>query len=427
MDTRDDTRTDTDVAVIGGGPAGATVATLVAQQGYRVELFERDEFPRFHIGESLMPETYWTFKRLGVLDQLKVSPYVRKFSVQFVNDTGKESQPFYFDEHKPHECSVTWQVLRSEFDHMLLENAKSSGVAVHQGARVREVLFDGERARGIRVQQGDGATRDVTAKVVVDASGQSTLISNRLKLREPDPLLRKGSIWTYYRGAQRDEGRDEGATLILHTEGKRGWFWYIPLPDDMVSVGVVSDFNKLFAGRRDHEDIFNEQVDRCVAVKRRLAQGERAAEFRATKDFSYTSSQIAGDGWVLVGDAFGFLDPVYSSGVFLALKSGEWAADAIAEGLARDDVTAAQLGRWSDEYRRGLHRMRELVCAFYEGFSFGTFLRRYPEYRGHITDLLIGDLFKESVDEVFPPMNAMREEMRVAAGSNDQTSQDPRT
>ena len=415
MEAKDDTPRETDVAVIGGGPAGATAATLVAQQGYQVALFEREEFPRFHIGESLMPETYWTFKRLGVLDELKVSPYVRKYSVQFISDTGKESRPFYFDEHKPHECSVTWQVLRSEFDHMLLENAKSAGVAVEQGVRVREVLFDGDRARGLRVSQRDGSTRDVTAKVVVDASGQSTLLSNRLKLRQPDPLLRKGSIWSYFRGAHRDHGRDEGATLILHTEDKRGWFWYIPLPDDLVSVGVVSDFNALFKGRRDHEIIFNEQVQRCAAVGRRLDSAQRVAEFRATKEFSYTSSQVAGDGWVLVGDAFGFLDPVYSSGVFLALKSGEWAADAITDGLSRDDVSAAQLGRWSSEYLRGLHRMRELVCAFYEGFSFGSFLRRYPQYRGHITDLLIGDLFKESVDEVFPAMNAMRQEMRTAA------------
>ena len=418
MISKDDTQTDTDLAVIGGGPAGATVATLVAQQGHRVTLFERDDFPRFHIGESLMPETYWTFKRLGVLDKLKASPYVRKYSVQFINDTGKESQPFYFDEHKPHECSITWQVLRSEFDRMMLDNAKQHGVEVHQGARVREVLFEGDRACGVRVQDSDGSTRDISCKVVADASGQSSLISSRLKLRQADPHLRKGSIWTYYRGARRESGRDEGATLVMHTEGKKGWFWYIPLPDDIVSVGVVGDFDELFGDRRDHGEVFNEQVELCMAAKERLEGAERVAEYRATKDFSYTSSEVAGPGWVLVGDAFGFLDPVYSSGVFLALKSGELAADAIVDGFKTDDLSAAQLGRWSEEYRRGMRRMRELVCAFYEGFSFGKFLRKYPQFQGHITDLLIGDLFKESVDEVFPPMTAMREEMRQAEAAS---------
>ncbi len=410
----DGLNTDTEVAVIGGGPAGATLATLVAQQGHRVALYERDEFPRFHIGESLMPESYWTFERLGVLDKLKMSHFVRKYSVQFINESGKESQPFYFDEHKPHECSVTWQVLRSEFDRMMLENAKEHGVEVHQGVRVREVLFDGDRARGIVLQYADGKQQEVSSKVVADASGQSSLISSRLKLRRPDPRLRKGSIWTYFRGAKREAGRDEGATLVMHTVGKKGWFWYIPLPDDIVSVGVVADFEELFSDRRDHETIFNEQVELCVAAKSRIEGAERVAEFRATKDFSYTSSEVAGPGWVLVGDAFGFLDPVYSSGVFLALKSGELAADAISDGLRQDDLSAAQLGRWSAEYRRGMERMRELVCAFYEGFSFGNFLKRHPNYQGHITDLLIGDLFKDSVDEVFAPMNAMRIEMEMA-------------
>lgn len=410
----DGLNTDTDVAVIGGGPAGTTLATLVAQQGHRVSLFERDEFPRFHIGESLMPESYWTFERLGVLDKLKTSQFVRKYSVQFINETGRESQPFYFDEHNPHECSVTWQVLRSEFDRMMLENAKEQGVEVHQGVRVREVLFDGDQACGIRLQDTKGKIQNISAKVVADASGQSSLISSRLKLRQPDAHLRKGSIWTYYRGAKRETGRNEGATLVMHTTGKKGWFWYIPLPDDIVSVGVVADFDELFGDRRDHQTIFNEQVERCVAAKTRIDGAKRVAEFRATKDFSYTSSEIAGPGWVLVGDAFGFLDPVYSSGVFLALKSGEMAADAISDGLKQGDISADQLGRWSPEYRRGMGRMRELVCAFYEGFSFGKFLKRHPEYQGHITDLLIGDLFKESVDEVFPPMTAMREEMQMA-------------
>src|SRR5205085_4519824 len=170
------------VAVIGGGPAGSTVSTLLAQQGVRVRLFERERFPRFHIGESLIPETYWVFRRLKMLDKMKASPFVKKYSVQFVSASGKLSAPFYFHDNKPHECSQTWQVIRSEFDLLMLENARQQGVEVHQPARVLEVLFDGDRAVGVRVQKEDGVREEMHAKVVVDASGQSTMLQNRFKL-----------------------------------------------------------------------------------------------------------------------------------------------------------------------------------------------------------------------------------------------------
>src|SRR5205823_3657026 len=161
---------DPDVAVIGGGPAGSTCSTLLAQHGYRVRLFERERFPRFHIGESLIPDTYWVLKRLNMLPKLQRSAFVKKYSVQFVNQHGKMSEPFYFMDHRPHECSQTWQVLRSEFDELMLQNAAEHGVEVRQGARVREVLFDGERATGVRVQYEDGRQEEVPARVVVDAS-----------------------------------------------------------------------------------------------------------------------------------------------------------------------------------------------------------------------------------------------------------------
>src|SRR5207302_7384188 len=165
--------------VIGGGPGGSTASTLLAQHGYRVQLFERERFPRFHIGESLIPETYWVLKRLNMLDKMKRSHFVKKYSVQFVNQHGQLSEPFYFFDHKPHECSQTWQVVRSEFDQMLLDNAREHGVAVEEGVRVLAVLFEGDRAVGVRVAGADGAEREVRARVVIDASGQSGLIMDR--------------------------------------------------------------------------------------------------------------------------------------------------------------------------------------------------------------------------------------------------------
>jgi flavin-dependent dehydrogenase len=406
-----------DVVVIGGGPGGSSASTLLAQHGYRVQLFEREHFPRFHIGESLIPETYWVLKRLNMLDKMKKSHFVKKYSVQFVNQHGKLSEPFYFMDHKPHECSQTWQVLREEFDQMLLDNAREHGVEVHEGVRVLEVLFDGERAVGVRVLEEDGREREVRAPVVVDASGQSSLIMSRLGLREWDPVLKKAALWTYWEGAVRDKGKDEGATLVIQTQGKQGWFWYIPQHNNIVSVGVVAPYEYLFKDRpdKDLETIYFEEVDRCPGVKSRIAPGRRVAPYRAAKEYSYRSRRAAGDGWVLVGDAFGFLDPLYSSGVLLALKSASMAADAVAEGLAKGDTSRAQLGKWEEAFVRGMDRMRRLVCEYYDGFSFGGFVRQHPHLKGHLTDLLIGDLFKDEVDEVIEPMNAMRARQSLQA------------
>lgn len=396
-----------DVVVIGGGPAGSTVSTLIAQQARKVVLFERERFPRFHIGESLIPETYWVFQRLKMLEKMKQSAFVKKYSVQFVSASGKLSAPFYFHDNKPHECSQTWQVIRSEFDLLMLQNAEEQGVEVHQATRVLEVLFEGSRAVGVRIQREDGSQDEVRAKVVVDASGQSTMLQNKFKLRLWDPVLNKGAIWTYWRGAYRDSGRDEGATLVVQTTNKQGWFWYIPQHDDTISVGIVAPFDYLFKGRGSHEQTYDEEVDACPEVKKRVSIGERATGYFATKDYSYRSKQVAGDGWVLVGDAFGFLDPLYSSGVLLALKSGELAADAIVEGLEKNDVSAPQLGKWGPLFNRGVDRMRRLVCEYYDGFSFGQFVRTFPKLKGLVTDLLIGDLFTDRVDAVWEPMESL--------------------
>jgi len=401
----------TDVIVIGGGPGGGTVSTLIAQQGYKVELFERERFPRFHIGESLIPDTYWVLKRLNMLDKMKASHFVKKYSVQFVGQSGRLSEPFYFMDHRPHECSQTWQVLRSEFDLMMLRNAAEHGVNTHEGIRVLDILFEGDRAVGVKIRDEEGTEREVRASVVVDASGQSSMIINKLKLRVSDPQLNKGAIWTYWEGAYRDQGQDEGATIVLSVKDKKGWFWYIPLHNNVISVGVVGDFDYLFKGRGSHEQTYFEEVDRCPAIRERISSGKRTARIHATKDYTYRSKKIAGDGWVLVGDAFGFLDPLYSSGVLLALKSGELAADAVVAALQAGDTSGEKLGGWQSEFTRGMDRMRRLVVEYYQGFSFGRFVKKHPHLKGHITDLLIGNLFKEELDVVFPLIDEIHAEV----------------
>ena len=237
-----------DVLVVGGGPAGSATATLSAKMGRSVILLEKEQFPRFRIGESFMPATWWTFERLGVLEKLANAGFTRKHSVQFYLKDGRATHPFYFSDIDPRENSVTWQVDRGTFDKLLLEHAADCGAEVHQGSPVKEILFEDGRACGARASF---QTKDmiVRSKVVVDASGQNSILARHFGLRRFDPMLKNAAIFTRFKGALRDPGRDEGATLVMHTKMGNSWFWYIPLAGDVVSVGVVGPIEYLVKGQ----------------------------------------------------------------------------------------------------------------------------------------------------------------------------------
>ncbi len=400
-----------DVIVVGGGPAGSTVAALTAAGGRSVLLLDREKFPRFRLGESLMPATYWTLDRLGVLDKMQCSDFPKKHSVQFFAKSGRASAPYYFSKVERTESAQTWQVRRIDFDHMLLQNAAAKGAEVHEQVRVHEVLFEDEAAVGVRAEFSDGSKRDIHAKVVVDATGQSALLAKKLKLLHTDPNLQHCAFFTRYRGARRDEGIDEGATLIMHTESEQSWFWYIPQPDDTVSVGVVGSLEYLVKGRsNDPTEVFREEAERCKPLLDRIAGAQQEHEIRVLKDFSYASKRVAGRGWVLAGDAFGFIDPIYSSGVFLALKGGEMAADSILDAFAADDFSAARLGAHGTELVAGIDALRKLVYAYYDpDFSIAEFLKRYPRQEENLVHLLIGNVYREDVSELLSCMDEFRE------------------
>ncbi|MCE2402272.1 NAD(P)/FAD-dependent oxidoreductase [Candidatus Poribacteria bacterium] len=406
-----------DTIIIGGGPAGSTAATLIAEKGYRVLLLERYAEPTFKIGESLIPATYWTFKRLGMLDKLRASHFPQKFSVQFFTRTGKATNPFYFFDTNPHESAVTWQVLRSEFDQMLLDNAAEKGVEVRRGISVRKVLFEGEKAIGVVAQgrpprDGNNNLETIHGTVIVDSTGQRSLIGRQLDLNTIEPNLKKASLFTHYEGGHRDEGIDEGATLILHTKDKDSWFWSIPLPYNRTSIGVVGELDYLLQNRREPDGklnaqkIFDEELQKCQPLKQRLEGAKQLYPIQTTKDFSYRASRIAGENWVLIGDAFGFLDPVYSTGLFLALKSGEMAADAIIEAFRENDFSETRLGSFGQTFVNGMEAFRKLVYAFYtKEFSFARFLSEYPQHLGGIVDILSGDVYRRDVTHIFPAMS----------------------
>jgi flavin-dependent dehydrogenase len=399
-------KTKYDVIVMGGGPAGSTVASILSREGRKVVLFEKERFPRHHIGESLMTDTYFTFERMGLLEKMKASPFVRKYSVQFANPAGRESRPFYFFEALHHESAVTWQVTRAQFDLMLIEHAADQGADVYQETPIKRVLFDGDRAYGVQALMNGELVR-FEAPVVVDATGQTAMLSNKFGWRVRDPQLKKAVLYSYFKGAHREPDLNGGATLVLRTPmGSNGWFWYIPLENDITSVGVVADPEYLVKGRgQDLAKIYHEEIEKVESCRRRVANATRVDKIYSILDYSYRSTNFAGDGFILIGDAYGFLDPIYSSGVLLALKMAELAADSIHDAFRNNDFSAARLGQYQAKLDNGIESMRKLVYAFYnEGFSFSQFLQKYPEQRVNIITLLMGNVFKEGVDDIYDPM-----------------------
>lgn len=389
-----------DCIVIGAGPAGATAAAVLAQHGRSVVVLEKERLPRYSVGESLLPYCYFPLERIGMIEKLRASSFQKKYSVQFVTSDGRQSQPFYFDQHLDHAAAQTWQVTRRDFDQMLVENARELGATVREEMRVVSLLEAGDRVTGVEAEDGSGATHSVHAPVTIDASGRSALSMSRQRWRVPDKDLKKIAIWTYYNGAKRDPGIDEGATTVAYVEGKN-WFWYIPLADDLVSVGIVGEREYLYRDGRDPEEIFDREVKKSVWIKDHLVGGSRVEPMRVTSDFSYRSAYCGRDGLILAGDAFAFLDPVFSSGVLLALKSGELAGDAVHNALGAGDTSAARFHEYAETICAGIEAMRKLVYAFYDDqFSFKSILTARPDLQGDLTDCLIGRLDRD-YDDLF--------------------------
>lgn len=387
-----------DVLIIGGGPAGSSTATILAEYGHRVLVIEREKFPRYHVGESLIPFTFGPLERLGMIPKMKQSHFMKKYSVSFVQPDGRRSQPFYFHTRYDKETiAQTWQVLRSEFDEMLLNNARERGAHVREETTVTRLLKnDSGHVIGVEVKNKDGSLEEMLAKLVIDASGKEAFASNRQGWRVGDPYLNKVAIWTYYKGSKRAEDIDEGATTIAFVPEK-GWFWHIPQHDDMVSVGIVAEGKYLTRGGiKDPKTMFEREIGENQWIKDRLSVGECTGEFWLTSEYSRHSKFCAAPGLLLVGDAFAFLDPVFSSGVMLALKSGVLAGEAVHEGLLAGDLSPERFAEYSAQIREGVENMRKLVYAFYDpNFSFKDVVMKYPELGAEITDCLSGDLNKD--------------------------------
>ncbi len=403
-----------DCLVIGAGPGGCTTASLVAQQGWRTALVERRKMPQFKVGESLMPETYWVFQKLGILDEFEKLGFVKKNGVQFVNSSDKESKPFIFSDYDDRECSETWHVQRAPFDELLFNTAHKFGVTCEDETRVLDIEFKDNGQHLVKARSDDGKDKHMKARVIVDATGQQAMLANRMGTKVINPDLKKAAIWSYFSDAQRNGGGNPEVTCILHTNSKDAWFWYIPLGDGTVSVGLVGDNDFLLKRDSKPEDTFQSEWNNCPGLQRRLRDAKQQGRYHVAKEFSYSTTEHSGDGWVLVGDAYGFIDPIYSSGVYFALKSADMAAEAICDGLRRNDLSAEQLGRWTYEFDAGVHWIRKLVQCFYtREFSFGEFMKQHPQHSDNLTNLLIGRVFEGNPGEIFNDLDPWLEQIKA--------------
>jgi flavin-dependent dehydrogenase len=382
-----------DVAVIGGGPAGSTAAALLARRGHRVVALEKAHHPRFHIGESLLPMNLPVFERLGVLDKVRALG-VFKPGADFETDSELGYNTYAFARAIGNSPPHAYQVWRQDFDKMLYEHARECGADAREGHEVVNFEQRGPRETWLDVRTDDGGGYRLQARYVVDASGRDALLSTKRKLRRKNSQHQSAAIFGHYRGAERRAGKDAGNISIYSFE--HGWMWMIPLPDGVMSVGAVCrpDYLKQRKGRT--VEFLRDTLMRNPALWRRVAQAELIGnEVRITGNYSYDSTQMGGAGWVLIGDAFAFLDPVFSSGVYLAMSGAEQAVNVVDAALREPAAEMALLRKLEKRQRAGMDRFSFFIYRFNGPVLQQMF--RHPrnswQLEQSVISMLAGDLF----------------------------------
>jgi flavin-dependent dehydrogenase len=391
-----------DVVIIGGGPAGSVCAARLASLGRRVAVLERDRHPRFHLGESLLPNSLGVLQAIGALDEVR-SRFLVKRGARFVDGAdARRSARYPFSEAFHAKWDHAFQVPRDQFDELLFRRAGACGADLREGWEVTRVALDGTRAVGIDARAPDGKVETIAARFVVDASGREAFIARGARDVERMAYLDRTALYTQARGAWRDEGEREGdiQIVVFGAGDERGWFWLIPFADGRTSVGAVVSSAWIRARRalRGPEALFDAALAESPTVGAMLAGAERIFPPRATADFSFRAGTIRGDGWLALGDATGFIDPLFSTGAHLAMYGALRAADAIDEALRTGDAGARQFDAWEAEIRAGADLFLGAVQAFYAGdlVSYLFADPQHPFLRHAITSLLAGDVFDQN-------------------------------
>ncbi|MSU64144.1 MAG: NAD(P)/FAD-dependent oxidoreductase [Pedosphaera sp.] len=363
-----------DAIIIGGGPGGSSAATFLARAGRRALVLEKEHFPRFHIGESLLPYNRRLFADMGVLDKLEAAGFVRKFGAQFHLGNGSKATKFVFREGRFTREPEAMQVERAHFDELLLRHAEESGADVREGWTVGSFVSDTDGV-AIEAKNGSGETHKFRGRFLIDASGRGNMTGNQEGLREIHPRLKKLAVFGHFSGVQVDEGPKAGDTIIVRLEDK--WFWLIPLNRDKVSVGCVLDKEEFAVAREDAGKLFHRLVQSSAVMRERMSASKLLMPIQTTTDFSYRNRRFVGQRLLRVGDAAGFMDPIFSAGVYLAMYSGRLAATAVAESLGANDDGRLRL----EAYERRVVDAMKFYWEMVENFHTTPFMEVFLEPR----------------------------------------------
>ena len=380
-----------DVLVVGGGPAGSSTATWLARAGLRVALFERERFPRFHVGESLIPATLPILDRLGVLSAVAQGGFITKYGAVFTDQEMDLEHTFYFlrDRPWPH---YSYQVPRAQFDALLLDHARASGVVVRQPSLVESVSLDesGVTLTGESEDDGRFAARGA---FLVDASGRDGFLATRVGRRDRVPNLGKVALYAHFHGAHRAPGIDEGHIRIHVFED--GWFWWIPFAGDLTSIGCVMHARTVRGREGNLEDLFDDMVRKCWRVQKGLEHAERVTPLHREANFAYVNRPMAGDRHLAVGDAVALVDPIFSGGVHIALASGELAARAIVRAFADGRFTVGRFRTYERQVWDGITPFFRFIHKYYEPAFLELLLkpRNYFGMRDAVLSVLAGGAF----------------------------------
>lgn len=381
-----------DVLVVGGGPAGSTIAALLAERGRRVILVEKDRHPRFHIGESLLPLNLPLFERLGVKEEIERMGMI-KYGVEFVSPYHSKSVSRDFAQSWDEAFPYSYQVRRSEFDHVLLKNAAAKGAEVIEGCRVTAVEFPPEGGAVIRGRDESGTDCRWEADFLVDASGRDTLLAGQLGLKKRNRKHNSAAMFGHFTGARRLPGKAEGHISIFWFD--HGWFWFIPLADGTTSIGAVGPPDYFKSRKTDLTSFFMSTIARCPEIADRLKDARLAGEVQATGNYSYSADRMAGRSYILVGDAYAFIDPVFSTGVYLAMTMAFLGADAVEACLRAPEKAPRLLARYEKQARRGLKAFTWYIYRIRKPAFRDLFMSTRSPLRieNAVLSLLAGDIF----------------------------------
>lgn len=389
-----DTNEMLDVLVIGGGPGGSTTAALLAQRGFRVALLEKGRHPRFHIGESLLPANLPLLDELGVGDQVRAIG-MEKWGAEFVSPWhAQKTQTFEFAEAWNKSMPMAYQVRRSEFDHVLLRNAADKGATVVEGCTVQDAQFqpDGKGAT-ISAAHDDGGSSTWRARYVVDASGRDTFLGGRFKAKHRNPKHNSAAMFAHFTGAKRLDGKAEGNITIFWFD--HGWFWFIPLADGTTSVGAVAWPYYFKTRSKPLVEFFADTIAMSPELSARLENATRVSDVEATGNFSYACDRTHGPGYLLVGDAYAFIDPVFSSGVMLAMQGGFAAADALTTSLREPQAEARAMAEFDRTVRHGPREFSWFIYRVNHPTMRDLFMgpRNVFRVKEALLSMLAGDIF----------------------------------